>query len=361
MRRTLLSLLVLVASSGVVSLDGQAPAQPAFRAGTTVVEVSAIVTMDGVPVTDLRADEVVVLDNGKPQELVAFEFVDLGRVEGPAQRRDFVVFFDAGHVSPERTQPSIEAVLELIARLGAHDRLALVTTGVPERALDFTTDREAARAFTRALRGQQFSSPPVLGELEFRARLAMDQLAGIVAGLRADAERRAVLVISEGHPTLGQNAEWQRSASNGYTEFLDVIRQAALANVALYTVDPRGLRAPGGAWKPSRQSVLTGMSAGTQISPDLTGGSALSSDVTGSLAVLALNTGGIQTRWTNDLTANLTRMIEDSRQYYRLAYVQPEPALGKAQPQTRGIKVKVTRPGVDVRARQRYAPARDAS
>jgi hypothetical protein len=31
-----------------------------------------------------------------------------------------------------------------------------------------------------------------------------------------------------------------------------VIRQAALANVAIYTVDPRGLRAPGGASVASR-------------------------------------------------------------------------------------------------------------
>ncbi len=76
----------------------------------------------------------------------------------------------------------------------------------------------------------------------------------------------------------------------------------------------------------------------------------------GSLAVLALNTGGVQTRWTNDLTANLTGMVQDSRRYYRLAYVQPVPGPGKKQPATRAIKVTVTRADVDVRARQRYAP-----
>ena len=89
--------------------------------------------------------------------------------------------------------------------------------------------------------------------------------------------------------------------------------------------------------------------------------SSFSSDVLGSLAVLALNTGGIQTRWTNDLTANLSRMIEDSRQYYRLAYAQPDPPPGKSQPLTRSIKVKVSRGGVEVRARQRYAPVNPAS
>src|SRR5690606_38875967 len=36
--------------------------QPVFRSGTTLVEVSAIVTRDGVPVADLRRSEVRVLD-----------------------------------------------------------------------------------------------------------------------------------------------------------------------------------------------------------------------------------------------------------------------------------------------------------
>ena len=50
------------------------------------------------------------------------------------------------------------------------------------------------------------------------------------------------------------------------------------------------------------------------------------------------------------------RLFDDSRQYYRLAYVQPDPPAGKKQPLSRNIKVKVTRDGVNVRSRQRYAP-----
>jgi VWFA-related protein len=355
---------VLATFLGVLALQagshGQTPAptasQPTFRAGTTVVEVSAIVTRDGRPVSDLRPDEITVLDNGVPQPLVAFEFVDLDPVQGPAQRRDFVIVIDTLHIDPTRTPQSIDTALALIDRLGTHDRLAVAATGIPEEPLDFTTDREAARHFIRQLRGQQ--PPPratVAGELELRARLAMERLAAVALDLRADAERRSILFISEGHPTLGRNADAQRGANSGYLEYLDVIRQAALSNVAIYTIDPRGLRAPGGAGAVSRQ-MPSSAGNGDGMSLFAEGASTWSDDVTGSLAVLALNTGGIQTRWTNDLSANLSRMVQDSRQYYRLAYAQPDPPRGKKQPTSRTIKVRVSRGDTEVRARQRYAP-----
>ncbi len=240
-----------------VGSHAQVPApaatQPAFRVATTLVEVSAVVTQDGRPVTDLRSDEVTVLDNGRPQPLVAFEYVDLGAVQGPAQRRDFVILMDNLHIDPTRTSQAIDTALALIDRLGPDDRLAVAATGLPDEALDLTTDREAARAFVRQLRGQQSLTAAVPGELGLRARLAMERLAQVATGLRSDAERRSVLLISEGHPTLGQHADVRRDSNNGYPEYLEVIRQAALANVAIYTVDPRGLRAPGSASVASRQ------------------------------------------------------------------------------------------------------------
>lgn len=357
---------VVVTLAGVIALQvatgAQPPSgtQPTFRAGTTLVEVSAVVTRDGRPVTDLRGDDFTVLDNGKPQPLVAFEYVDLGAIDGPAQRRDFVIVLDTLHVDATNTSPMIDTALALIDRLGPYDRVAVSVIGQPDARLDFTTEREPARAMVRRARGQQIKGPVVAGERELQARIAMEHLATLGASLGSGAERRAILLISAGHPTLGQNADTRRAdTNNGYVEFLEVIRQAALANVAIYTVDPRGLRAPGHASVASRNMPLQFDTASPQA-PQMASAS-LSTDVMGSLAVLALNTGGIQTRWTNDLTANLSRMIEDSRQYYRLAYAQPDPPPGKSQPLTRSIKVKVSREAVDVRARQRYAPVNATS
>jgi VWFA-related protein len=198
------TLVGVIALHALVRAQVPAAAQPTFRTGTTLVEVSAIVTRDGRPVTDLRPDEVTVLDNGVPQPLVSFEFVNLGQVDGPAQRRDFLVVLDTLHVDPTRTSQMIDTVLALIDRLGPHDRVAVAATGPPDDALDLTTDHEAARAFVRRGRGQQPAlNMAVAGELELRARLAMTRLAQLAAERPADGERRAVLFVSEGHPTLG--------------------------------------------------------------------------------------------------------------------------------------------------------------
>lgn len=65
--------------AAVAETQGQepVPVPPTFRAGTVLVQVSAVVTAGGKPITDLRRDEVQILDNGVPQDLVAFEYIDL--------------------------------------------------------------------------------------------------------------------------------------------------------------------------------------------------------------------------------------------------------------------------------------------
>ncbi|BCS34515.1 hypothetical protein TBR22_A37430 [Luteitalea sp. TBR-22] len=349
------AIVVLAFTAVRAQAPAPTPAQPTFRGGTTLVEVSAVVTRDGKAVTDLRADEVTVLDNGKPQPLVAFERVDLGGGEQPSQRRDFVLVLDDWHIHPTRTAPAAEAALAFVDALGPHDRLAVVNTGPGELALDLTTDREPARALIRRFRGQKTGGTPM--EAEFRTRRAMEVLGHVAESVRSDAaERRAILLVSEGHDGFVQerNVRLTPLGQATFTDYLEVLREAALSNVAIYTVDPRGLRAPGTAHIPSAQMVNMGGSD----SPQFTQATQISNgEIFGSLSMLARNTGGVQTLWTNDLTKVFPQLLQDSRQYYRLAYAQPEPAAGKKQPESRSIEVKVARRGVEIRARQRYAPA----
>jgi VWFA-related protein len=348
-RSVAIAAVAVVATSLVIHADPpQTPAQPAFRAGTTLVEVSAIVTADGVPVPDLRAEDVTVLDNGAPQPIAAFERVDLGRGERPSERRDFVLVLDDLHVAAARTKPTIDAALQFVDRLGPHDRLAVVHTGPYDQPLQLTTEREPARRLIRKFRGQ--GGTAIALELDIRARTAMQVLRDVAASLRSDAvERRAVLLISEGHTAFVQEApsSLTPAARGAFDDYMGVLREAAMSNVAIYTVDPRGLVAPGGAQIASRD-VESAMTQSAQAISN--------NEIHGSLAVLARNTGGLQTLWTNDLTRVFPQIMQDSRQYYRIAYVQPEPAPGKRQPSSRTIAVKVSRPRVEVRARQQYAP-----
>lgn len=351
---------LVVSLVSFVSLGAQAPprvdtAQPTFRAGTTLVEVSAIVTRDGVPVTDLQQDDVRVLDNGVEQPLVAFEYVDLTTLEGPAQRRDFVLVIDDWHIEPRLTKPTQDVALRFVDALGPHDRLAIVNTGPHEVVQQLSTDRETSRQMIRRLHGQSAQGPLFPGAQATRARVALEVIRNVADVLAADAlERRAVVVVSEGHPGFGETPgvreplEWQLIRE----EYRRVLRAAAFANVAVYGIDPRGLtagapiRAPGG----------DGIAAAVAAQAAQTGADVMLGRYYGSLGLLAMNTGGTLTVDTNDHGKRIPQIMRDSRQYYRLAYVQPDPEAGQPQPATRRITVKVERPGVEVRARQLYAP-----
>jgi VWFA-related protein len=345
-RRVVIVLAAMVLGAALVAQE-----QPTFRAGTTLVEVSAIVTRDGVPVLDLRQDEVRVLDNGVEQPLVAFEYVDLTTVEGPAQRRDFVLIVDDLHISPQLTTQVRDVAAALMRELGPHDRLGLVTTGPHQVVVDPTTDREAVQTGLERVRGQQPYGTTTSLELEMRARSAFDVIRSVAESLKGDAvERRTIVLVSEGHQLLPDGVGRLNDDPAVLAMYMDVVRHAALANVAIYAIDPRGLIAPA--------SGISGGGVASSVAAAMQGGAAgsMARRRFGSLGTIAMHTGGTLTVDTNDLTADIPRIVRDSRRYYRLAYVQPEPAEGKRQPRTRAIEVKVDRRGVEVRARQRYAP-----
>lgn len=348
---------VVVLSTVLLGAALVAQEPPTFRGGTTLVEVSAIVTRDGVPVTDLRADEVRVLDEGVPQPLAAFAYVDLTTAEGSAQQRDFVLVIDDLHIAPRHTQAARRVAAQLIEALAPNDRLAIVNTGPHERVHQLTTDREPSRALLRRVHGQQGRGAGLPGEAEARARIALTVLRNVADVLAKEgaAGRRAVVVVSEGHPGFGEGVHVSRESLEAQLvreEYRQVLEAAAFANVSVYGIDPRGLTADIpviGTGGNRDAAVVAGQAA--QVSAG-----AMLGRYFGTLGLLSTSTGGLLTVDTNDLGRNIPQMLRDSRQYYRLAYVQPDPPPGKTHPATRRITVEVDRKGVDVRARQVYAP-----
>ena len=147
-----------------------------------------------------------------------------------------------------------------------------------------------------------------------------------------------------------------------------LLRETASANVAIYAIDPRGLGAGNGTIR--RATNPYGLDARGQptVGADSNVGAATSSAehlaagmanrYSGTLGQLSRFTGGMLTVDSNELGKNIPRVIQDSRQDYRLVYVQPEPDPGGHHPTVRRIRVHVTRPGVEVRAR--HSTCRDS-
>src|SRR4029453_13275630 len=77
-KRTLRTCVALLAGVAMVGgfVSGQAPdppQQPTFRTEANYVRVDVYPTIKGVPVDDLRADELQILEDGGPQKIEEFE------------------------------------------------------------------------------------------------------------------------------------------------------------------------------------------------------------------------------------------------------------------------------------------------
>jgi VWFA-related protein len=123
--------------------------------------------------------------------------------------------------------------------------------------------------------------------------------------------------------------------------FREILDDANRANASFYPVDPRGLPVfdnPIGPDAPPPVNVDAGMLKTRQES----------------LRTLAVATDGIAVMNSNDIERGLKRVVADLNSYYLLGYYSTNTKLdGKF----RSIKVRVKRPGVEVRARRGYRAA----
>jgi len=126
--------------------------------------------------------------------------------------------------------------------------------------------------------------------------------------------------------------------------FRDILDDANRANATFYPVDPRGL-------------AVFDNSLGPSPPPTIAVDAQMLKNRLESLRVLALNTDGIAVVDTNDLDQGLKRIADDLTSYYLLGYYSSNAKLDGA---FRTIKVRVTRPGVEVRARRGYRAATTA-
>jgi VWFA-related protein len=143
---------------------------PIFRAGTTLVEFSIVATDErGQPVTDLKQNDITIVQNGKPQPVAFFRFegsafapdaaepkrepiapgIFTNRVEyspGPARNVTAIVI-DTLNTLPE-DQVAVKAqVMQYLRALAPNTRVAVYMLGANLRILhDFTDDLDALRA-----------------------------------------------------------------------------------------------------------------------------------------------------------------------------------------------------------------------
>ena len=151
----------------VAALAAAAPqSQPVFRSGVDLVRFDVRVTDgSGRPITDLRRDEVEILEDGKPLPILLFHHLqepvggsyadaalrsvsaEVSSNRGAPRGHLYLLVFDQMHIAPGNEHVARRAAETFIkTRVRPSDRIAVVGIPGPGPDLGFTADRTRAAA-----------------------------------------------------------------------------------------------------------------------------------------------------------------------------------------------------------------------
>jgi VWFA-related protein len=397
--RALLGLVLLQAYS-VPAQDRPKP--PVFSAGTNLVLVDFVVADKSEnTVGGLKMSDFVVKEDGKERPILSF--VAFG---GPAPAADpgpadvvveafpvptpvprptppaiTVLFVDDGQLSPQeaaRLKPSLKKLVSIIAeRRGA---LALVA---PWSKVNYANEVEGNIALFGAavdkIQGRRVverGSFPMAdaeafaierGDQTMLARLSL-RFVSMNPGLEPDqaeqtARSRATEVIHDARNrredafgVILKSLDWlvrqpgRHSlvmVSGGFaydqedTKQREVVTRSLMANAPIHFIDARGLEGMG---------TFQGVEFGQALDHDAGETPFAFAEASEGSTNLALDTGGLIVRNTNDIVRGVTRVLDMSRTYYILGYDPPE----HKKPGFRKIKVEVANRNLHVIARRGY-------
>jgi VWFA-related protein len=370
--------------------------------GTFTMKVQTDIVLTNVVVRDKKTGEVVkglkqsdftILENGKPQTIASFDYQNVDEAAvlrenstvtgkatiadllnrefaaSPAALRDhrlIVMFFDLSSMQPEDIDRAVEAAQDYVnKKMQPADFIALVSmaTGL-SMDQDFTSDKVAllkGLAKYNGTEGTGFANGNEGGnsggtsddassftadDSEYNSLNTDRELYAIrtiAKSLERVDQRKSMLYFSGGLTRQGvENQASMRAATN----------EAVKANMAIYSVDSRGLEAMppvGNASKGSLRGTAAYSGGAMQSQLDANFGSQET------LATLSSDTGGKAFFDSNDFAPAFQQVQHDTEAYYILGFHSSNPARDGSY---RHLTVKLNRNDVKMDYRPGYyAPA----
>jgi VWFA-related protein len=371
--------------------------RPIFKTGINFVRVDVIVSdRNGNPILDLKPEEFSVSEDGRPQKIEQFDVIKidpLDQVEGPTNsqirsRQDeereaarpevrmFTILLDDYHVRRGNDMAVRKPLIDFIQnQLAPADMVAIMYPMTPVDDITFSRNRESLVSAIQNFEGRKFKYEPRNAYEEqyafypaetverIRNQITMDALKAAairMGGLREG--RKSIIFVSEGlteslppqladpvaalpgvgNPNRGnpgaqrdERTEWMRKTDLLH-DLREVFQTVNTQNTSIYSVDPRGLAV-----------FEYGINEGINLESDYAG---LKSSLD-TLHTLSNNTDGRAIVNRNDLAVGMKQIMRDSSGYYLLGYTSSRmPTDGRFHE----IDVKVSRRGVQVRARKGY-------
>ena len=398
MRRAIAALMIGLLAGGSSAGRAQQPDQSGgftLKVQTDIVLTNVVVRdkKTGEVVKGLKASDFTILENGKPQKIASFDYQNVDEaavlrekstvigkatiadlVNGefaanPASLRDhrlIVVFFDLSSMQPEDVDRAVEAGQDYIKKkMQPADLVALVSMDTSlSMDQDFTSDKaallrglgkyngtegtgfangnEGGTSNGTADDGSSFTSD----DSEYNALNTDRELYAIrtiAKSLERVDQKKSLLYFSGGLTRQGiENQASLRAATN----------EAVKANMAIYSVDARGLEA-----LPAVGTASTGSLRGTSAYS----GGAMQSQLDANfgsqevLATLSSDTGGKPFFDSNDFAPAFQQVQHDTEAYYILGFHSTDT---RRDGSFRHLTVRLNRNDVKVDYRPGYyAPA----
>lgn len=381
---------------------------------TNLVQVDVTVTdKNGKQVTDLRADEIEILEDNRPQKITNFSYVSLDSAAGeqsvaakpttpvdkttppvpPARlrpedvRRTVALVVDDLSLSFESTHFTRQALKKFVdQQMQPGDLVAIIRTGGGIGALqEFTSDKRQLYAaiervrFNLQGRGQLGAFAPIGGdgssanaqlpngsdsneedERSIGGRTPRDELNELRENLFSIGTLGAINYIVRGMREL-PGRKSILLLSEGFQlfdqerdnfRFLEALRRLIdLANRASVVIYTMDAR--GLQTLALRAEDNTSGLSAEQVESELSERSRLLFNTQSGLNYLAQQTGGIAIRNTNDLAGGIKRVLDDQKGYYLIGYRPDEATFDPVTGRRRfhSLKVKIKRPGLNSRTR----------
>jgi VWFA-related protein len=363
-----------------------------LRAESDLVLTNVVVrdAKTGAVVEGLKRSDFTVLEDGKPQQIASFDFesVDMAkplneatisglassvrgktatagvRPEDLKDHRLIVFFFDLTSMQPEDLDRSVTAARDFLThKMQPADLIALVSLDTDLKVdQDFTSDKEKLAGEIGMYNGTEGSAfaqgaNANSNQVEDASGYTPDE--SEYNDINTDRELFALRAISKSLERINQKKSLlyfsgglSRDGIENQASLRAAINAAVRANLAIYSLDTRGLQAVSPLGDASTGSLRgTGAYNGGAIQNNFNANFASQETLT----TLSADTGGKAFLDNNDFSPAFAQIQRDSSAYYVIGFSSTNHA---RDGRYRKLQIKVNRPGVKLEYRPGYyAPA----
>ncbi len=355
-------LAIAVLFGGAARAQNAPPAAPFTLRVQSQIVLTNVVVRDkktGQPLRGLKASDFTVLENGKPQSITSFDFqtVDeaarlneatvsgkaptiaqmLDRSLGatPDQLRDhrlIVLFFDVASMQSEDIDRAVDGAKDYLEKkMAPADLVAVASLGTTlSLDHDFTADKQALLRTIAKYNGSTDSQGLAAGGTTGSTDATADDASSFAAddteytNLNTDRELYAIQTIAKSLERVDQRKSMlyfsgglSRNGIENQASIRSATNAAARANMAIYTVDARGLEA-----LPPLGDASSGSVRGTAAYSGASMQAKLDSNASSQelLSTLASDTGGKAFLDSNDFSPAFQQIQHDTEAYYILGF-----------------------------------------